>query len=306
MRVINTAKYVAFALIAAAPGRSDAHRPERAAPVHRSGPPHIVSVQPSRDATAGRVLLASVVDARNRPLVTVEADDFVITEGAQPRDVLDVHVADYPVVILIDDGPDTGSDTGLPAMKSAVGRFVARIGQRPVAIGTLSLADGFVADFEDERGEVLSRLEQVESASAPPAALEAIAHAAQRVIEVGAPFSAVVIVTSRPPATADPASASRLPGVLESGAAIHVITGSAPDADPTTPDLLRGLAEQTHGQYTRIFANASYAIALERLADRMATEMMVDYLVPPGPAAGDVRVGIRVPGARVVGLGVSR
>jgi hypothetical protein len=44
--------------------------------------------------------------------------------------------------------------------------------------------------------------------------------------------------------------------------------------------------------------------ALDRLADRLAIEMMVQYLVPPGPREGDAKVGVRIPGARVVGLGV--
>jgi hypothetical protein len=138
---------------------------------------------------------------------------------------------------------------------------------------------------------------------------EAISHAAGLVRESGSPFSAVVVVTSRPLDSIDPAAAERLPAVLESGATVHVVATQLPPADEkyrNTPDLLRGLAEQTHGQYTGIFATASYGIALDRLADRMAAEMMIDYLVPPGPAAGDVRVGARIPGARVVGLGVSK
>ena len=40
------------------------------------------------------------------------------------------------------------------------------------------------------------------------------------------------------------------------------------------------------------------------LADRLAIELMIQYLVPAGPKVGDVRVGVRMPGARVVGLGV--
>ena len=36
----------------------------------------------------------------------------------------------------------------------------------------------------------------------------------------------------------------------------------------------------------------------------LAIEMMVQYMVPPGPRAGDVRVGVRIPGSRVIGLGV--
>jgi hypothetical protein len=34
---------------------------------------------------------------------------------------------------------------------------------------------------------------------------------------------------------------------------------------------------------------------------------MIEYLVPPGRGGpGEVRVGVKIPGARVTGLGVSR
>jgi hypothetical protein len=262
----------------------------------------------SQEATNGRVLLASVVDARNRPLVTVGADDFLITEGTQSRDVLDVHVADYPVIVLIDDGEENRAQPALAVIKTAVARFISRIGQRPVAVGTLSRADRFIATFEDDRAAVLSRVEALGSSSEPAAPLLAIAHASRVVSEAGAPFSAVVIVTSRTLSSTDSTAAERLPEVLESGATVHVVAARLTAADDGTngPDLLRGLAEQTHGQYTGIFSLASYGIALDRLADRMAAEMMIEYLVPPGPAVGDVRVGARIPGARVVGLGVSK
>jgi hypothetical protein len=67
---------------------------------------------------------------------------------------------------------------------------------------------------------------------------------------------------------------------------------------------LRVLADQTHGQYTTIFTSASYGTALERLADKLSAELMIQYLVPPGEQGGDVQVGVRRPGSRVVGLGV--
>ena len=51
-------------------------------------------------------------------------------------------------------------------------------------------------------------------------------------------------------------------------------------------------------------ADTSFAAALDRLADRLSIEIMVEYLVPEGPRRGDVQVGVRKPGARVVGLGV--
>ena len=60
-----------------------------------------------------------------------------------------------------------------------------------------------------------------------------------------------------------------------------------------------------HGQFTTIYSRDSYAIALDHLADQMASEMMIDYFVPPdAPPSSDTTVGVRVPGAVVSGLGV--
>jgi hypothetical protein len=78
-------------------------------------------------------------------------------------------------------------------------------------------------------------------------------------------------------------------------------TGEAWRAVPA----IRSLAEQTHGEFTAIYSAASYQAALDRLADRLTTEMMIEYLVPPGSKPIDVRVGVRIPGAHVRGLGVA-
>jgi hypothetical protein len=117
-------------------------------------------------------------------------------------------------------------------------------------------------------------------------------------------------VTGRPIDARQPVEGDLLPSILESGATVHVVEGRPPadtpagSLDSDMPDLLRVLSDQTHGQYTTIFSSVSYPIALDRLADRLSAEMMVQYLVPSDAAGGDVRVGVRRPGARVVGSGV--
>ena len=78
---------------------------------------------------------------------------------------------------------------------------------------------------------------------------------------------------------------------------------------PETPlggamEYVRRLVDQTHGQFTPIYSAASYQVALDRLADRLASEMMIEYIVPPRSAATDIQVGVRIPGARAHGLGV--
>ena len=70
---------------------------------------------------------------------------------------------------------------------------------------------------------------------------------------------------------------------------------------------MRDLAEQTRGNFTAVFSTPSYEIALNNLADRLGTEMIVEYIVPPGPRPpGDVQIGVRIPGALVRGLKVSK
>jgi hypothetical protein len=260
--------------------------------------------QQLQQTATGRIVLAAVVDARNQPLVAVGADDFAVTENGQPREVLDVHVADYPVVVLID---DTGTEPEqLSAMKAAVARFVARIGERPVALSVLSKPDGFIATFDDERAQVLSSLQAIAGGTAPALPIAALSGAARRVKELGVPFAAVVVVTARPVGTSAEVPPAVVADILDSGANIQVVIARGANDSPETArtDLLRVLAEQTHGQYTAIFSPASYAIALERLADRMAAELMIEYVAPAGSAPGEVKIGARLPGTRVVGLGV--
>src|ERR1700720_1634244 len=84
---------------------------------------------------ASRVALATVSDPRNRPLVDVGADDFVIQEAGAAREVLSVRPADYPIVVLLDTGIEGRAD--FPLMQAAAAHFIERIGRRPIALGTL-------------------------------------------------------------------------------------------------------------------------------------------------------------------------
>ena len=253
-----------------------------------------VSVQ---GGAAARLLLVSVTDESGRSRVDVEVDDFVVSEGGQACEVLDVHVADYPVALLLD---DTAGATAWPTLRAAAERFVARIGERPVIIGTLGGDGRIVADLDVSRGEMFERLRSLAPGATATTALPALASASQLLKATESPFSAIVVVAAAP-VHPDALPGYLLPQVLESGATVHVIVGGGSAGGA---DVLKAMSEQTRGDYTAIFAGASFGIALDRLADRLAAEMMVQYLVAPGERTGDVRVGVRRPGARVRGLGV--
>src|SRR5438876_1786218 len=80
------------------------------------------AARPAAQAASGRILVATVVDGTGKPQVDVGIDDFVIQEAGDEREVLDVHVADYPIVVLIDDAT---TDEQLGPIKAAVARFIA-------------------------------------------------------------------------------------------------------------------------------------------------------------------------------------
>ena len=256
--------------------------------------------------TGGKTLLVTVVDRTGRSIVDLGPDDFVVTEDGDERELVDVHVADYPIAILLD---DSASPTVYGSIRTGVERFIGRVGERPVAVGLLSQPSQLIASLGDERSAVIEGIRSSSAnTSAVPVALPAVTNAARVVKESGSPFSAIVVVTARPIDPSDEVPGELLPVVLESGAVVHVVsgrpTGQETVATAQSADLLRILSEQTRGQYTAIFSGPSYTVALDRLADRLSSEMMIEYFIPPKASSGDVQVGVRRPGATVVGLGV--
>jgi hypothetical protein len=267
---------------------------------------------------ASRVALATVVDARDRAIVDLGADDFVVQEGTDVREILSVRPADYPIVVMIDTGVSARAD--LPHMQRAVARFIERIGQqRPVAIGTFADPPRMLTAFDDDRGEVLTKLHALEPATSPSTVVSGVAVAADALRPFGSLFSAIIVISGGAVDDDRTRADALVEPIVTSGAILYMVTNRGPStslsASPqaSTPaatsapaaSIVRNLAEQTHGQYTTIYTAASYEAALDRFADRLTTELMVEYLVPPQSKAMEVKVGVRRPGARVRGLGVA-
>ena len=256
---------------------------------------------------ASRVALATVIDARNRPMVDLESDDFVIQESGTAREILSVRPADYPIVVLLDNGAEARAD--FPVMRKAVAHFIDRIGQRPVIVGTFGSTPRLVSTFDDDRVAVLAKLDTLEAEiTAGSLLLQGAALAGRTLKETGSLFSAIVLVSATPVDASQNTLEEMVAPVVDSGAMLHVIANRTTEAlgGNTAPAVaLRSLAAQTRGEFTTIYAAASFQVALDRLADRLTSELLVEYLVPVGSKPNDVKVGVRVVGARVRGLGVA-
>jgi hypothetical protein len=268
----------------------------------------------SAQTAASRIVLATIADAGGRPLTDLGEDDFVVHESDQLREILSVRLADYPIVLVVDNIDTAARD--LDALRRAASRFMARIGrERAVAIGAVAHPATMLTSFEDDRASAAAAIEGLDShpSGTDPhgnAVLRSIGNAARAIRATEAPFSAIIVVSAADldvPATPD---GDWLNPVQTGRTAVHVIArteaGSA-RAVGTLGDALRVLSDQTRGQFTAIFSIVSYQAALDRLADRLSSEMMIEFIEPPGAVPGDdVKVGVRIPGARVTGLGVSR
>ena len=250
-----------------------------------------------------RVVLAVAADPRGRPLVDVGADDFVVSEGGSPREVLSVRVADYPIVVAVD--TRAASHVDLPAIKQAARHFIERLGaDRPVIVSTLGRAPRAIATFDDPRAAVLARLDALSPDESGDARLLTGLGAAIETLRVAQPlFSAIVMLASADGDIGVAADDDPVASIVRSGAALHAIVKQGSSAAGAAQ--LRDFVTQARGDVATIYAAASYQAALDRLADRLSSELLIEYISPAGGRAEDVKVGIRVPGARVRGLGVA-
>jgi hypothetical protein len=253
--------------------------------------------------TAGTILV-TVVDRANRPTVNVDAADFVVHQGHEPREVVAVRVADYPIVLLLDTAGDPD------AIRAAAMRFIERIGDRTVAVVTLSDPPVAIASFDGGRAGALEKIQEAPSApTAARAPLQALAAASRMIRDLEAPFSAIVFVSASPLEDGHVEPPGFLTSFVQSRAILHVITHGSSDAPggSAAEGMLRTLANRSGGRHLMIYSPASFQVALDQLADRLGMELLVEYLAPAGGAdEGEVRVGVKVPGARVRGLGVAR
>jgi hypothetical protein len=257
---------------------------------------------------ASRVALATVSDPRNKSIVDVGADDFVIQESGASREILSVRPADYPIVLVLDTGSDARGD--LPMIRRSASRFIDRIGQRPIAIVTIGGTPQLAAGFDDERVALMAKVEALDAAAgATSSILEGIGLAAQTLRRTGSLFSAIVVLSSASLDGSRGSPDALIASIVDGAAILHVVANRAVQANSgggfRPGAAIRALAEQSRGEFTTIYSAASFQAALDRLADRLAAELMIEYIVPVGSKPIDVKVGVRLAGARVHGLGVA-
>ncbi len=250
-----------------------------------------------------RTILLAVENGRGQPVIDLLPDDFVIEEGGQRREVLDTRLADYPVVLLVDNG--IAAQSAASQIHDAAVGFIDRLGARPLALGRLSSPPAILTGIGDGRDAVASALDELSTSPARSSLMLGIAAAARLVTAGHFPFSAIVALSEDPTDAGLRAPDQIMQVVADSRATLYVIARRQDLRDAASAGLA-SLAEQTGGSFTRIFTPASYAAALDEVADRLTTELLVEFLEPTGASpSDDVRVGVRLRGAKVRAIGIT-
>jgi len=279
------------------------------------------SLQPSN-----RFVLASVVDGQSEmPILGLSAEDFVVQEGTSRCDTLNARPASYPIAILVD--TSQAARTQFSEMRKAVRQIVGRMSGREVGLYTFGERSFRVLDYTRDTTKLERAVDQL---FALP---DGESHVLDAIIEAGKDISrrepavAMILVVS---AGANDQS-SRTPrevfdAVLASHSIVHVVemraigasgrlgnvrgrrnftSDRSAEAALGLQEVLQAIVAQTQGDYDRVFSSSGYHASLERLQRRLAAEVVVEY-IPGGGDSKSLRIGTRVPGATVRGIGLDR
>jgi hypothetical protein len=166
-----------------------------------------------------------------------------------------------------------------------------------------------VATFDDTRATLIQRVDKLRKGGSADGLFQAVLMAAQAIQNTGAPFSAIVVVVANPGG----AVPAEFAPVLDSGANVHVVvqetkkktSAGAVQARRQSLETLVALVNETRGQLTEIYAPEAYRPALDRLANQLAGELVIEYIVPAGSSRKEMQLGVRIPGAKINNWGVS-
>jgi hypothetical protein len=276
--------------------------------------------------SASRFVLASVVDpATGVPLGGLAAEDFVVQEGATRCETIAVTPAHYPVALLVDTSQAARRE--FMPIRQAVHQLVSRLSGRDVAVYTFGDRAFRVADFTRDTTKLEHAVDQLfAQPDGESHVLDAVIEAAKDLSRREPAVAMIVVVSAGGNDQSNRTPREVFDAVMPSRSVVHVVemrsigasgrlgnvrgrrnftTDRAAEAALGLQELLQGLVDRTRGDYDRVFAATGYGLSLERLQRRLGAEVVVEYASSGAPPS-DLRLGSRIAGATVKGLGLDR
>jgi hypothetical protein len=255
-----------------------------------------------------RSVYLNAFDANGTPVDDLAPADFVVKEGGKTRGVVAYRPAKalMQIALIVDD-----NGTGL--FRSSLYRFVQRLqGKAEFAVVTVVGQPLKLTDYTMD-GKVLS--EVLLSLSARPGTpdggqlLQGIYDAAKELEKREAPRPVIIALTIPGDEHSTVPARHVLDKLKDSGASLHVFLVASSAARQLAPpgtkpsalleenmnlgEVLGDGSKQSGGRREEIIASAGAVAGLERLAEELLHQHVIDYDLPPGTKPSD-RVSVSV------------
>lgn len=241
-----------------------------------------------------RGLYVSVVDHSGAPVTDLATREFVVKEDGVAREVLRSGPATDPLQIALVVDNSQAASTDIPDLREALRTFVAALaGTNEMAIIATADRPTILVDYTTRPADLEKGIGRIFSQPGSGAyLLESIIEVSRGIQKRDAPRPVLLIVTTEGPEFSDLHYDYVLDALEKSGAAMHAVVLTSPDADISSDRALtrsivlnRG-TESSGGRQEHVLTSQNLTATLTEIAAEIANQYRIVYsrpesLIPP-------------------------
>ena len=241
-----------------------------------------------------RGLYVSVVDHSGAPVTDLATREFVVKEDGVARAVLRSAPATDPLQIALIVDNSQAASTDIPDLRDALRAFIAALaGTNDMAIIATADRPTILVDYTTRPADLEKGIGRIFSQPGSGAyLLESIIEVSRGIQKRDAQRPVVLIVTTEGPEFSDLHYDYVLNALEKSGAAMHAVVLTNPDADissdraRTRSIVLNRGTESTGGRQEHVLTSQSLAATLKEIAAEISNQYRIVYsrpetLIPP-------------------------
>jgi VWFA-related protein len=262
-----------------------------------------------------RTVHLSVVDSGGAPVAGLGPADFEVRENGQLREVFNAQPAQgrIDIALLVDD-----NGTGINDIRRGMAAFMQRVYQNAnISIVTTAGQNVTVLDYTADPREMQAGINQLVGRPAPRGGhlIDGIYEAARGLQEREGGRRAIVVLTFEGEEFSDTPENVVLDRLRDSRTVLHVIAVGQPALRAMNPltdgprdnpvetnfsraRLLSEGTKRSGGRYEEMVVTAGVPDVMAAIADELANQYVVSYLLPPGVEPSE-RLEVRVNRPRV-------
>ncbi len=255
-------------------------------------------------------LFLSVTDANGMPVTDLEDDEVVVQWDGEDADIRDMDSLEWPVQLTILVDNSEGASDGIEDMREGLKAMLAVIPE-DVEVGILTLAGEaeWAQDHTDDRGDLISAIDELDDESSASAFLDGLGEEAERLADDRDEYFPVIVIVSGDGPDGSEGDQENFDAAMqrltETAATVHTRVLSHGNEGTRQEQVGTYAAELTRGTYEVLDMPANFRTLLPALGETIAQKhalVMNQYLVTyrppdnvsaqPGISVGSTREGL--------------